>query len=90
MSTLHKSGTWKLVPRSFDCNIVTAKWIHNVKDLMNESGELDQMFKASLVARRFQQVWDTDYDENFAPVVSFTTLRQFLSSVVQEDLKLSI
>lgn len=40
------------------------------------------------MAGAFEQVNGTDYEKTFAPVVSFSTLRLFLSNVPQEDLEL--
>lgn len=42
-------------------------------------------FKARLVAKRFTQVEEVDYNEIFSPVVKYTTIRTVLSLVTHFD-----
>lgn len=88
ITSLHISNTRNLVLRDKACNVLSAKWVYRVNDVIPKSGNLDQIYKAKLVARGFQQIKGMDYEERFAPVISFPTLRLFLSLVAKEDLEL--
>lgn len=46
------------------------------------------MYKAQLVTQSFRQLQGVDYNETFASVVTFTTLRLFHSMRAVHDLKL--
>ena len=83
-SAHRKLGTWTLVPRSEASNVLTNKWVFNVKNLP-DGGE---KAKARLVARGFQQVQGVDYHETYAPVVKLTSIRVLLSIVAHLDLEL--
>ena len=83
-----RNGTWYLVPPSQAKNVLTSKWIFNVKDLPDSDGIFTQKAKARLVARGFQQVHGVDYNETYAPVVKLTSIRVLLAVVAQMDLEL--
>jgi len=88
MESLHKNKTWKLVPRSQGRNVLTSKWLFKKKDTMSATGQTGVKHKARLVTRGFEQKYGIDYNETFAPVVKFSTLRLMLAFVAQEDLEL--
>jgi transposase InsO family protein len=73
----HQSmGTWvrsKLPP---DRKAVGCRWVFAIK--RNEKGEIVK-YKARLVAQGFSQIPGIDYNETFAPVVRFDSLRTILS-----------
>ena len=83
-SAHERHGTWVLVPRSEASNILTSRWIFNVKDLPDGGYKA----KARLVARGFQQVQGVDYNETYAPVVKLTSIRILLAIVAHFDLEL--
>ncbi|CDF77556.1 Retrovirus-related Gag-Pol polyprotein [Chondrus crispus] len=83
-----KNQTWKLVPRSEASNILTSRWVFNVKQLPDANGNIVESAKARLVARGFQQVQGLDYTETYAPVIKFTTIRLLLALVAHYDLEL--
>ena len=83
-----KNKTWTLVPRSEASNILTSRWVFNVKQIPDGSGNTVESPKARLVARGFQQVEGLDYTETYAPVIKFTTIRLLLSLVAHYDLEL--
>jgi hypothetical protein len=80
----HKENeTWKMVPTPQGKNIVGCKWVFKIK--RNPDGSIDK-YKARLVARGFTQREGVDYDETFAPVMKFHTLRIILAICIQHNL----
>ena len=76
---LLQRGTWDLVSRPTDANIVTCKWVFTLK--YHPDGTVAR-HKARLVARGFTQAHGIDYTETFSPVVRMNSIRVLLSLVV--------
>ena len=70
-----KNDVWDIVPRLEGKSIVTSKWIFKIKHATDESVE---KYKARFVARGFSQREGVDYDETFAPVAQFTSIRTII------------
>jgi hypothetical protein len=83
MDALRRNHTWDVVDRPTDRKIVDSKWVFKIKRLSD--GSVDK-FKARLVAKGFSQIQGQDYDETFAPVVRFDSLRLLLSIVAANGL----
>ena len=88
LASHRKNRTWTLVPRSDATNVLSSRWVFNVKQLPDENGKLCEAAKDRLVARGFQQIEGIDYSETFAPVIKFTTIRLLLALVAHFDLEL--
>ena len=73
---LDKMGTWRLVKRPPNTNIVDTKWVLRIKK--NSAGEVDK-YKARLVARGFTQIYGIDYYETYAPVARLTSFRLMMA-----------
>ena len=76
-----KDDVWDMVPRPKDKSVVTSKWLYNVKRGVDGSAE---KFKARFAARGFSQKEGVDYDEIFAPVARYTTIRSIIALVASQ------
>ena len=57
-------------------SVVTSKWIYKIKHAADSSIE---KYKARFVARGFSQKEGIDYEENFAAVARYTSIRSVLA-----------
>ena len=64
------------MPRPEGKFVVTSKWICKIKHAVDDSVE---KFKARFVARGFSHVEGVDYEETFAPVARYTSIRSIIS-----------
>ena len=83
MESLQKTKTWDLVPLPKSCKEIGNRWVFRVKE--NQAREVEQ-FKARLLAKGFPQKRGTDYDEAFAPVAKFTSIRILFSLAAKYSL----
>ena len=56
-------------------SVVTSKWIYKIKHAAEGSIE---KYKAIFVARCFSQKEGINYEETFAPVARYTSIKQYL------------
>ncbi|GJU80097.1 ribonuclease H-like domain-containing protein [Tanacetum coccineum] len=78
-NALVKNGTWILVPKPTDANMVWSMWLFKHK--FHADGTLNR-YKARLVATSSSQQLGVDFDETFSPVVKPATIRTVLSLAV--------
>ena len=71
MHRIKELGTWDLVPKPGDTNIICCKWVYKLK--RNEKGPVSR-YKARLVTQGFTQIPGVDYIDMFTPVAKFSTL----------------
>ena len=76
MSALRRTGTYDVVNRPVGRKIVGSKWVYKIKRLADNSIE---RYKARGVAQGFSQVPGQDFDEVYAPVVRYESLRLLLA-----------
>jgi len=72
LDALHSNNTWSVVPIPAGRKIVGSKWIFKLK---HDADGVVNRHKARLVAQGFTQQPGLDFDEIFAPVVRYDSLR---------------
>ncbi|MCO5591877.1 hypothetical protein L7F22_045870 [Adiantum nelumboides] len=85
MDSLHKNGTWDLVPLPKEKKALPCKWVYKMKVVLRDD---NPKYKARLVAKSFKQEHGIDFDEIFLAVVKMTTLCMVLGLVTHEDMEL--
>jgi hypothetical protein len=71
-----KNDVWDIVPRPKDKSMVSSKWIYKIKHATDGSVE---KFKERFVARGFTQKEGINYEETFAPVARYTSIRTIIA-----------
>ena len=74
-----KNDVWDVVPRLDEKSAVTSKWIYKIKHAADGSIE---KYKARFVALGFSQKEGINYEETFALVSRYTSIRSVLALVV--------
>jgi hypothetical protein len=74
--SIMKNEVWEIVPRPKEKSVVTSKWVYKIKHAAD--GSVDK-YKARFVARGFSQKEGEDYDETFAPMARYTSIRAIIS-----------
>jgi len=76
LKSLKENDVWDVIPKPTGRKIVASRWVYKAKE--NAQGEVER-YKAWLVAKGFSQILGQDYDEIFAPVVHYDSLRPLLA-----------
>ena len=76
------NGTFTLVPRKADTNVVGCRWLY--KNKFHPDGTR-RCSKSRLVAKGYNQEFGRDYAETFSPVVKSTTLRLVLDVAISNS-----
>ena len=79
-SSIMTNDVGEVVPRPQDRSIVGSRWIYKIKYVAYGSIE---KFKARFVAKGYAQKEGIDYEETFAPVPRYTSIRSLISLAAQ-------
>mgnify|MGYP004727428341 CR=1 FL=1 len=85
LNQFEKKKIWTLVERPQDHFIIGTKWIFRNK--MNDKGEIIRN-KTRLVVKGYAQEEGIDFDETFAPMTRFESIRMFLTFEYFKNFKL--
>ena len=83
--SIMKNDVWEIVLRPKGKSVVTSRWLYKLKHATNGSVE---KYKARFVVRGFSQVEGVDYDDTFAPVACYTSIRALISIVAEMGWKI--
>jgi hypothetical protein len=76
LKSIKENDVWNVIPKLVERKIVASWWVFKAKG--NAEGEVEH-YKAQLVAKGFSQTLGQDYDEIFAPVVHYDSLKLLLA-----------
>jgi hypothetical protein len=80
-----KNDVWEIVPRPKSKDVVSSKWLYKIKHAVDGSIE---KYKARSVARGFSQKEGIDYEETFAPVARYISIRTIIALATKMKWKL--
>ena len=75
-NSILQNDVWNIVPRPKDKSVVSSKWLYKIKYAVDGSIE---KHKARFVVRGFSQKTSIDYEETFAPVAHYTSVRTIIA-----------
>ncbi|CAJ2632965.1 unnamed protein product [Trifolium pratense] len=76
IAAIESNDTWELTHLPAGAKKIGVKWVYKTK--YNEEGKIEK-HKARLVAKGYSQQHDIDYNEVFAPVARWDTIRTILA-----------
>lgn len=85
MQSLAANQCWQLQELPPDAKAIGCKWVFKIK--RDSKGNVER-YKARLVAKGFTQREHIDFEEVYAPVSQYSTLRAFLAVIAEQDLEL--
>jgi len=80
-----RNNVWDVVLRPVDKSVVSSWWLYKVKQAVDGNVE---KHKARFISRGFSQVEGIDYDETFAPVARYSSIKLMLALSAQMGWKI--
>ena len=80
-----KNKVWHLVPRPLNGSVIRTKWVYRNK--INEEGQIVRK-KARLVVKGYNQEFEIDFEESFAPIARIEAIRILLAYACSKDFQL--
>ena len=71
-----RNSAWEIIPRPEGKSVVGSRWIYKVKQVADGSVE---KYRAIFVARGFSQIEGINYEETFAPIARYSSIRTILA-----------
>jgi len=75
MEAIRKNMTWRLTDRPVSRRVLKGKWVCTVKNKVENNENNETRHKARLCFLRNRKMKGLDFNETFAPVAKFTTIR---------------
>eukprot|EP00253_Pinus_taeda_P012114 PITA_12114 len=75
-SSIMTNDVWEVVSRPEDRSVVGSRWIYKIKYVVDGSVE---KYKVGFVANGYEQKEGIDYEETFAPVSRYASIRSIIS-----------
>lgn len=85
-NSLMENETWELTELPDEKAPIKCKWVYAIK--RDQDGKIIK-YKARLVAKGFSQIHGVDYNETFAPVVKYTSIRMLLAIATNQKLQVT-
>ena len=85
MASIDKAGTWTLVSSPPGRTAIGCKWVYKTK--RGADGRVVK-YKARLVAKGFLQRYGVDYDETYAPVARYPSVRAIVALAAHHGFEL--
>ncbi|WVZ14421.1 hypothetical protein V8G54_011987 [Vigna mungo] len=82
IDAIERNQTWELTSLPEGMKKIGVKWVFKTK--LNEKGEVDK-YKARLVAKGYAQQFGVDYNEVYAPVAKWDTIRSIIALAAQKN-----
>jgi hypothetical protein len=80
-----KNDVWEIVPRPKSKDVVSSKWLYKI--IHDADGSIEK-YKTRFVARGFSQKEGIDYEETFALVAKYTSIRTIIALAAKMNWKL--
>jgi hypothetical protein len=83
--SIMKNEVWEIVPRLKNKDVVSSRWFFKIKHVVDGSIE---KYKERFVARGFSHKEGIDYEDTFAPVARYTSIRTIIALAAKMKWKL--